>query len=516
MTVTSEPTSPARAPLIHMRGIVKSYPGVLALRGVDLRVDPGQVMGLVGENGAGKSTLLKVLAGATTADAGVVEVDGTPTSLRSPRDSQQAGIAVIYQELMLAEHLSIAENVFAGREPSRRGRGVDFATMNARTAQLLAELGIDASPRERVGALNVARRQMVEIAKALSMDARLIVMDEPTSSLTEDEVDTLLDLVRRLRERGVGVVYVSHRMREIFAVADAITVMRDGALVGVHQVADVTPNDVVTMMVGRELVDMYGRRPERRPDAKPVLDVRGLHAGPRVRDVSFSVAAGEIVGMAGLVGAGRTETALAVFGQTRTTAGTVHVDGEQLRLRNPREAIAAGVAYVPEDRKQQGLFLNLPIRTNISSACLDEVSDRGLVSHRRDREMATTLARDLRVKASSVETAVGTLSGGNQQKVVLARWLARRPRVLILDEPTRGVDVGAKAEIYRLVREIAAEGVAVLVISSELPEVLGLSDRVLVMCEGRLAGELDAAEATEEQVMALATGVQGMVKGMTA
>ncbi len=510
MSATPAGTPSARTPLIHMRGIVKSYPGVLALRGVDLRVDPGQVMGLVGENGAGKSTLLKVLAGATSADAGVVEVDGVATPLRSPRDSAEAGIAVIYQELMLAEHLSIAENVFAGREPSRRGRGVDFATMRRETARLLAELGVDASPREQVGRLNVARRQMVEIAKALSMDARLIVMDEPTSSLTEDEVETLLDLVRRLRERGVSVVYVSHRMREIFAVADAITVMRDGALVGVHRVADVTPGQVVKMMVGRDLVDMYGTRAAPRPAATPVLEVRGLHAGPRVKDVSFSVAAGEIVGMAGLVGAGRTETALAVFGQTRSTAGTVHVDGEQVRLRNPREAIAAGIAYVPEDRKQQGLFLNLPIRTNISSACLDDVSSRGLVSRRRDRDLARSLSADLQVKASSVETAVGTLSGGNQQKVVLARWLARRPRVLLLDEPTRGVDVGAKAEIYRLVREIAAEGVAVVVISSELPEVLGLSDRVLVMCEGRLAGELEAADATEQQVMALATGVHEM------
>jgi len=499
-------------PLIYMRGIVKSYPGVLALRGVDLRVESGQVMGLVGENGAGKSTLLKVLAGATTADEGSIEVDGTPVQLRTPRDSQDAGIAVIYQELMLAEHLSIAENVFAGREPTRRWRGVDFGAMRGTTARLLAELGVDARPDDQVGRLNVARRQMVEIAKALSMDARIIVMDEPTSSLTEDEVETLLTLVRRLRERGVSVVYVSHRMREIFAVADAVTVMRDGTVVGVHQVADVTPGQVVKMMVGRDLVDMYGERPALRAPSTltstPVLEVRGLHAGPRVVDVSFTVAASEIVGMAGLVGAGRTETALAVFGQTRPSSGTVHVNGQQVRLRNPREAIAAGIAYVPEDRKQQGLFLGLPIRTNISSAYLDEVCHKGLVSGSRDRAMAQRLANDLQIKARSVETAVGTLSGGNQQKVVLARWLARHPRVLILDEPTRGVDVGAKAEIYRLIREIAAAGVAVLVISSELPEVLGLSDRVLVMCEGRLVGELSAAEADEQQVMALATGVQ--------
>jgi len=497
-----------QTPLIHMRGITKSYPGVKALRDVDFRVEPGQVMGLVGENGAGKSTLLKVLAGAVSSDSGVVEIDGTERVLNSPRASQEAGIAVIYQELMLAEHLSIAENVFAGREPVRRGRGIDFALMRRDTARLLAELGVNASPQQQVGQLNVARRQMVEIAKALSMDARLIVMDEPTSSLTQDEVETLLELVNRLRERGVGVVYVSHRMREIFAVADEITIMRDGALVDVVAVADVTPDDVVRAMVGRDLVDMYGRRPLVDRTKRPVLEVRGLRAGPRVKDVSFTVGAGEIVGMAGLVGAGRTETALAVFGYVRPTAGSVLVNGEQLTLRDPRSAIAAGIAYVPEDRKAQGLFLGLPIRSNISSASLSEVSSHGMVNGRRDREMANRLSKDLQVKCPSVETVVGTLSGGNQQKVVLARWLARRPKVLLLDEPTRGVDVGAKAEIYRLVRAIAAEGVAVLVISSELPEVLGLSDRVLVMSEGRLVGELDAQHATEQQVMALATGTQ--------
>jgi ABC-type sugar transport system ATPase subunit len=496
------------SPLIAMRGIVKSYPGVKALRGVDLTVGAGQVMGLVGENGAGKSTLLKILAGATSADEGTIEVDGVPTTLRSPRESQRAGIAVIYQELMLAEHLSIAENVFAGREPGRGLRGIDFARMHRDTAQLLDELGIDASPTQQVGRLNVARRQMVEIAKALSTDARVIVMDEPTSSLTEDEVSTLLELVVRLRERGVGVVYVSHRMREVFAVADAVTIMRDGALVAVHPVADITPEKVVNLMVGRDLVDMYGRPAAGSGQARPVLEVRGLNAGPRVVDVDLTVRAGEIVGMAGLVGAGRSETAMALFGAARATSGTVSVEGTELRLRNPREAIAAGIAYVPEDRKAQGLFLGLPIRSNISSACLDDVSTSGVVSRTRDRALADRMSGDLQVKASSCETAVGTLSGGNQQKVVLARWLARRPKVLILDEPTRGVDVGAKAEIYRLVREVAAEGVAVLVISSELPEVLGLSDRVLVMREGHLVGELDRTEATEQNVMALATGVQ--------
>lgn len=494
--------------LIQMRGIFKSYPGVQALRGVDLSVAPGQVMGLVGENGAGKSTLLKVLAGATSADAGTVEVDGVATVMRHPRDSQGAGIAVIYQELMLAEHVSIAENVFAGREPTRGWRGVDFGHMHRETARLLGELGVDASPTDRVSELNVARRQMVEIAKALSMDARLIVMDEPTSSLTEDEVETLLGLVRRLRERGVSVVYVSHRMREIFAVADTVTVLRDGAVVGVEQIDNTTPNTIVKMMVGRDLVDMYGTRAVPLPGSQPVLEVRDLNAGPRVVDVTFSAGSGEIVGIAGLVGAGRSETALAVFGYTKVTGGTVHVDGTEVQVRGPVKAIEAGIAYVPEDRKLQGLFLGLSIRANMSSACLDAVCSKGLVSGREDRKLAERLLRELQVKAPSVETTAGTLSGGNQQKVVLARWLARRPRVLILDEPTRGVDVGAKSEIYRLIRDVAADGVAVVVISSELPEVLGLADRVLVMREGRLVGELDAEEANEERVMAMATGVE--------
>ncbi len=498
------------APQIAMRGIVKSYPGVKALRSVDLVVQPGQVMGLVGENGAGKSTLLKVLAGAVLADEGTIDVDGETVSFRNPRDSQRAGIAVIYQELMLAEHLSIAENVYAGREPASRWGTVDFRTMRRNTAELLAELGIKASPTDEVGRLNVARRQMVEIAKALSMDARLIVMDEPTSSLTEDEVETLLDLVRGLRARGVSVVYVSHRMREIFAVADAITVMRDGALIGVKRVDEVTPDQVVNMMVGRDLLDVYGVRSSPRPAGTPVLEVRNLQAGPRVQDVSFSVAAGEIVGMAGLIGAGRSETALAVFGEGRVTSGSVFVDGKAVQRRNAREAIAAGIAYVPEDRKQQGLFLGLPIRSNISSACLDDMCTNGVVSTRKDRALAHRMSKDLQVKAASSEVSVGTLSGGNQQKVVLARWLARQPRVLILDEPTRGVDIGAKAEIYRLIRTIAADGVAVLMISSELPEVLGLADRVLVMREGRLVGEFGYGEADEQQVMALATGVHEM------
>ncbi len=501
-------------PLVAMHGIVKKYAGVVALRGVDLEVLPGEVMALVGENGAGKSTVLKVLAGATQANEGTIEVDGKPVALRSPRDAQAIGVAVIYQELNLASHLTVAENVFIGREPRTRLGGVDRATMERRTAALLAEVGVDVSPRDTVGRLNVARQQMVEIIKALSMDARLVVMDEPTSSLTENEVSTLLGVVEGLRSRGVGVVYVSHRMREVFQVADRITVLRDGALVGVHRTADTSPSQVVSMMVGRDLEDLYGTRPPTGSLDAPVLEVRNLTAGPRVQDVSFSVSPGEIVGLAGLIGAGRSETLRAVFGMERKESGEVLVAGEPVPLRSPRQAIDAGIGFVPEDRKQQGLFLGLPIQTNIWSASLRELSRFSVLDRTRARDMAAHHVAELQVRCASPSVAVGTLSGGNQQKVVLARWLARKPRVLLLDEPTRGVDIGAKAEIYRLIRAIAADGVGVVVISSELPEVLGISDRILVMREGRLVGEFDAEDATEQGVMSLAVGVPvGAVQG---
>lgn len=498
----------ASAPLIGMRGVVKRYPGVTALHGVDLFVEPGEVMAIVGENGAGKSTLLKILAGAEHPDAGSIEINGKPVHIQGPRDSQRLGISVIYQELNLAEHLSVAENIFAGREPRSRWGTVDFAQMERRSSELLAELNISASPRAIVGRLNVARRQMVEIAKAISMEARLIVMDEPTSSLTEHEVKTLLRLIRQLRTRGVSVIYVSHRMREVFDIADRITVMRDGQLVGVRVTAEVTPDQVVTMMVGRELGHLYGERSrDKSIHAQPVLDVRGLNAGPRVRDVSFVVRPGEIVGFAGLIGAGRSETAQAVFGALPRESGNVLVAGERLDARHPRDAIRAGIGFVPEDRKWQGLFPGLPVRVNISSASLREVCWGWLVSRRRETVLARRQAEALNLRAAAIDVPVRTLSGGNQQKALLARWLARRPCLLLLDEPTRGVDVGAKAEIYRIIRAISAQGVGVVVISSDLPEVIGISDRIIVMREGRVVGELDAAIATEEQVMSLTTGV---------
>jgi ABC-type sugar transport system ATPase subunit len=498
-----------RTPLVAMRGVTKDFPGVRALDGVDFEVRAGEVMALVGENGAGKSTLLKILAGAYRADSGTVLVDGRPVDISSPRASRRHGIAVIHQELNLAEHLSVAENIFIGREYRTRLGTVDFAAMRAVSAEILSELGVDSDPRALVSTLSLARRQMVEIAKALAQQSRVVVMDEPTSALTENEVVVLLDLVRGLRARGVAVVYVSHRFREVFAIADRITVLRDGRLAcPVLRTAQTTPAVVVERMVGRELPAIFGEHPVPQVGTKPVVSVRGLACAPRVRDVSFDLFAGEILGVAGLVGAGRSESARAVFGVDRMQAGQVLFNGRPVHWRSPRQAIAAGVGLVPEDRKGQALFLGLPVRVNIAAACSALVSRLGVLRRGVERRVTQEHARELRLRETALDTPARMLSGGNQQKVVLARWLALRPKVLLLDEPTRGIDIGAKAEIYRLIREIAARGVAVLMISSELPEVLGISDRILVLREGRVAGVLPGPGTDERTVMALATGLE--------
>lgn len=493
---------------VRMQGMSKRFPGVIALDHVDLEVRRGEVMALVGENGAGKSTLLKILAGMYTPDAGVVEVGGEVVQLGTPRLSQAHGIAVIHQELNLAPHLSVAENIWVGREPRTRLRTVDFGRMRADSQALLRELGIKQDPDALVGSLSIARQQMVEIAKALSADAGIVVMDEPTSSVTEDEVDVLLDIVRRLRDRGVAVIYVSHRLREIFDVADRITVLRDGRNVGeVLQTSASSPAEVVNRMVGRDIEQVFGHRLEAVPEEHPVLEVRGLRSGPRVKDVSFDVRAGEILGVAGLVGAGRSESARAVFGMEPVEAGEILLDGAPVRWQSPMEAIAAGVALVPEDRKGSALFLDLPVSVNVVSACPKRVSRFGWLSTDREQGLSREYAQRLNLRTNALPQPVRSLSGGNQQKAVLARWLATNPRVLLLDEPTRGVDMGAKEEIYGLMRTIAATGVAIVMISSELNEVLGMSDRVVVLREGRVAGELSGDEMSERAVMSMATGV---------
>lgn len=494
------------SPVLEMRGISKAFPGVQALKEVKLSLQPGEVMALVGENGAGKSTLLKILAGAQMPDGGEIRVGGEAVKIESPEKARELNVAMIYQELSLAPHLTVAENVFVGREPRGRLGLVDFAKMKRETQTILSDaLNVDIDPAIEVRHLNLARMQMVEIARALALNANIIVMDEPTSSLAEDEVQVLLGLIKRLARQGVAVIYVSHRLEEVFEVADRIMVLRDGELVGVRETGKTNSDEIVTMMVGRQLEDLYGHGA--RPDHGEVsLEVRGLSRTGSLHDVGFRVKAGEILGVSGIVGAGRTEMARAVFGVDGSDSGEILIKNRPVKISSPSQAIAAGVGYLPEDRKLQGLFLGMSVRTNVSAACTGSISKNGFIRARQDREMAESSREKLRIRTPSVEQSVGSLSGGNQQKVVLAKWLAVDPEVLILDEPTRGVDIGGKAEIYALIRELARRGIAIVMISSELPEVLGLSDRVAVMREGRMVGTLDRSEADEEKVMALATG----------
>ncbi|HEX8850493.1 MAG TPA: sugar ABC transporter ATP-binding protein [Gemmatimonadaceae bacterium] len=502
------------APLLEVRELHKRFGGVHALRGVALELRAGEVHALVGENGAGKSTLIGILAGAVRRDAGSIVVDGREVDFHSPAESQGAGIAVIHQELATLPTLSVAENLFMGRMPARAG-WVDRRAMGARARALLADVGLDVDPDTLVRDLALSQQQLVEIARALSTGARLLVMDEPSSSLTEHETRRLHELVRRLCARGVAVLYVSHRMAEVFAISDRVTVFRDGTYVGTLETAATTPAAVVALMVGRELA--AAARHESRPDGETMLEVRGLTcrasaadgAGVALDDVSLTVRRGEIVGLAGLVGAGRSEVARAVFGAAPFDAGEILLDGRQVRFRSPADAIAAGIAMVPEDRKALALFLEKPVRWNVTMVRLPSLARAGIVARSRERSFVREWVEQLRVRTPDIETPVRALSGGNQQKTVLARWLATRPKLLILDEPTHGVDVGAKAEICELVRALARDGVAILLISSELPEVLDLSDRIVVMRAGRVAATLDRREADERVVMLHATGAGG-------
>lgn len=498
----------AQKPLaLQMRRIGKTFPGVKALDGVDFELRAGEVMALVGENGAGKSTLLKILAGVHQQDEGEISVAGQAVEISDPQDSQRLKIAMIHQELNLAEHLSVAENVFVGREPRTKLGFVDSRTMNRDTRRLFEESlhTADIDPRVEVRRLSIAQKQLVEIARALSLEADIMVMDEPTSSLSDSEVRVLLELVGQLRDGGLAVIYVSHRLEEVFEVGDRVTVLRDGQLVGVHSTEETTPDEIVKMMVGRELEDLYGEAAET-PSSETGLEVRDLVLSGASQGLSLRVRTGEIVGLSGLMGAGRTELARAVFGADPVDGGTVLVEGEEVPGGSPAKAIEAGIGYVPEDRKLQGLFLDMSVRKNITAASSQHVGRIGFIRTRDDQRLAEDAKDRLKIRAGSVEQSVRDLSGGNQQKVVLAKWMAVGPRVLILDEPTRGVDVGGKAEIYALIRQMAQQGMALMVISSELPEVLGVSDRVLVMRGGLLVGELSGSEANEEKVMALATG----------
>ncbi|HET6341656.1 MAG TPA: sugar ABC transporter ATP-binding protein [Gemmatimonadota bacterium] len=492
-------------PILRMESIRKEFPGVLALDGVDLSVHSGEVHVLLGENGAGKSTLMKILSGAHRMDAGRIVIDGREVDLQGPRHAQELGVAIIYQELTLVPTLSAAENVFLGREPRRLAGIVDHRAMVEGAGRILDGLGAHFDVRRPVRGLSLARRQLVEVAKALSLDARILVMDEPTSALTDRETGALFSTIRRLTERGVAVVYISHRLDEIFEIGDRVTVLRDGRRVDTRDVAGADRRELVRLMADREVDERVPRNPVTPGDE--VLRVEGLSRRGELHDVSFALRAGEILGFAGLLGSGRTALARAVFGADPIDQGRILVHGRPTRIASPRHAIRAGIGLLTEDRKRQGLVLDLSVRHNIALPVQRSISRFGVVDPREERELAARYVRDLRIKTPSIEQVTLNLSGGNQQKVVLAKWLACQVDVLILDEPTRGIDVGAKQEIYLLMDRLAAEGVGILLISSELPEIVGLSDRVLVMRGGRVAGVFAQPELSQEEILACAVGV---------
>ncbi|AUH45255.1 sugar ABC transporter ATP-binding protein [Streptomyces sp. CMB-StM0423] len=491
-------------PVLAARGLSKSFGAVRALEDVSLTLHAGEAHALAGENGAGKSTLIKTLAGVHRPDAGRLLLDDAPVAFHGPADARDAGIAVIYQEPTLFPDLSIAENIFMGRQPRRTLRRIDRASVHDATAALMRRLGVDLDPDRPARGLSIADQQIVEIAKALSFDARVLIMDEPTAALTGSETARLFAVVEALRAEGAAVLFISHRLEEIFRLCHRVTTLRDGRWIATDEVAALTEDDLVRRMVGRDLDELYPKQDAELGET--ALSVRRLTREGVFHDVSFDVRRGEIVALAGLVGAGRSEVVQAAFGVDTPDAGEVHVAGRPLRRGSPTAAMDAGVALVPEDRRQRGLVMEMSIERNIGLTGLGRLGSAGLVKRSLERGRAADWAAKLRLKYGRLSDDVGVLSGGNQQKVVLAKWLATEPSVLIVDEPTRGIDVGTKAEVHRLLSELAAGGLAVLMVSSDLPEVLGMADRVLVMHEGRLVAEIPRAEATEESVMTAATG----------
>jgi ribose transport system ATP-binding protein len=493
--------------LLTATGIAKSFPGVRALDGVGLTVRRGRLNALLGENGAGKSTLMNILAGVFPPDAGTIILEGQPVSFANPREAQAAGISIIHQELNLIPDLSIAENIFIGREPLTRFGLVDYPRMNRDATALLRELELDLDPRTLVSLLRVGAQQVVEIAKAISFRSRVIIMDEPTSAITEHEIEMLFRQIRRLKQNGVGLIYITHKLDELPEIADDITVFRDGKFVGTKPFGDVTRDEMIRMMVGRDLADLFPKTPS--APGTEVLRVTGLslqhaeRAGDfAVRDVSFAVHRGEVLGIFGLMGAGRTELMQAIFGLfPHLCTGAVHVEGRLVKIESPQDAIAAGLALAPEDRKADGLVLGLSVAHNATLSCLRKTERMGLLQPQLERDLVSRYVARLRVKTPSLDQAVINLSGGNQQKVVLAKWLATGPKVLLLDEPTRGIDINAKKEIYTLIDELARDGLGVVLVSSELPEILGLADRIVVLSEGRKTAEFARGEATEETIM---------------
>lgn len=489
--------------IVSMHDICKSFPGVKALDHVDFELRSGEVMALLGENGAGKSTLMKVLSGVYTRDSGDMEIQGKAYGNLTPKQAQAAGVAIIHQELNMCRHLTVAENMFLGREKVR-GMVLSQREMEDEAAEVLGRLKIDISPRTVVGDLPISKQQMVEIAKALSMDARILIMDEPTSALTAREIEDLFRIIRDLRASDHGIVYISHRLEELQHIVDRVTIMRDGQYITTMNFADTTIDQIITYMVGREIKEKFPRVTCEK--GKKIFEVKNLNAGRMVRNISFSLCEGEIVGFAGLMGAGRTETTRAIFGIDPKQSGQIFLDGREIAIHSPMDAIRQGVVLAPEDRKKDGLCTKLSIRHNIALPNLDLLCNRlGVVSHSKENAMCDRAVKNLQIKTPSVDVDAANLSGGNQQKVVVGKWLARDSRVVIFDEPTRGIDVAAKVEIYHLMNQLKQQGIAVMFVSSELPEVLGIADRVIVMCDGQITGEVMARETTQNEILTLAT-----------
>jgi rhamnose transport system ATP-binding protein len=497
------PEPGAAAATLELRDVAKAFGPVLALRSGGIRAEGGSIHALVGENGAGKSTLVKIVAGVQRRDSGDMLLDGQPVDFGSTAESKEAGIAVIYQEPTLFPHLSVTENLFMGRQPLGRGHRIDRAAMYAEAESLFSRLGVHIDPRRPAMGLSIADQQIIEIAKAISLDARLLIMDEPTAALSGVEVERLFAVARSLRDQGRALIFISHRFDEVFALCDTVTVMRDGEYIANMPVAGTTVDEIVSLMVGREVGELFPKTAAE--TGGPVLEVSGLNRAGVFHDVSFTVRAGEIVGLAGLVGAGRSEIARAVFGVDRYESGTVTLRGRRVPAHDPRAAIRLGMAFIPEDRRKQGLVTEASVARNVAGVIRSNLARFGLLTAGAESRAAGPWAGRLEVKTNALDMNAATMSGGNQQKVVIAKWLATDPSLLIIDEPTRGIDVGTKAEVHRLLSELAGQGLAILMISSELPEVLAMADRVLVVCEGRLTADLDGDEATPENVMRAAT-----------
>lgn len=491
--------------ILEMKGIVKSFGPVKALKGVDLDLRAGEVHALMGENGAGKSTLMKVLTGIHDANEGTIHYNGKQVTYSKPKDAMEDGIVIVHQELNMMNHLTVAQNIFIGREEFRHNWLIDDGASIKKAKKLFDLLKLDINPTEKVGNLTVGKQQMVEIAKALSMDAKVIVFDEPTAALTESEINELFVIIDDLRSKGVGIIYISHRMDEIARITDRVTVMRDGEYVGTVNTKDTTKDEIIAMMVGRTIYEDPKAASAVADDAPVVLEVKNLNAGSSVKDVSFQLRKGEILGFSGLMGAGRTEVARLLFGADKKESGTIFVNGKEVTINSPQDAIREGIGYLSEDRKRYGCIVDMTIANNTVMTNLDKYIKGGLIDDAEIVKVSDEFVKQLRTKTPSSKQLVRNLSGGNQQKVVIAKWLEQNSDILIFDEPTRGIDVGAKSEIYTLMNDLVAQGKSIIMISSELTEILRMSDRIVVMCEGRKTGELDISQATQERILALAT-----------